>query len=143
MVDVVDKMTRSRMMAGIRGKNTHPERLIRSALHIRGFRYRLHGKTLSGKPDIVLRKYGAVIFVNGCFWHGHECKNFKWPKTHLLFWREKILSNARRDKNSRYRLQNDGWKVITVWECAIRNAVRREKMDVLIDGLVRKIKGRK
>jgi DNA mismatch endonuclease (patch repair protein) len=81
MADIVDKATRSRMMAGIRGKNTKPELLVRRALHAEGFRFRLHVKDLPGKPDIVLPRYKAVIFVHGCFWHGHECTHFKWPKT--------------------------------------------------------------
>lgn len=143
MVDVVDKATRSRMMSGIRGKNTRPELLIRSSLHARGFRYRLHGKSLPGSPDIVLRKHDAVIFVNGCFWHGHKCEKFKWPKTNVKFWRSKILKNIQRDRKAKNLLLNDGWKVITIWECAIRRAVRKENVDLLVDVLVKKIKGRK
>lgn len=92
MTDVVDKATRSRMMAGIKGKDTKPEMLIRSELHRRGFRFRKNVKDLPGKPDIVLPKYRAVIMVNGCFWHGHGCRLFKWPSTRPEFWREKSIA---------------------------------------------------
>jgi DNA mismatch endonuclease, patch repair protein len=94
MTDIVDSATRSRMMSGIRGKHTRPERMIRSALHRRGFRFRLHGN-LPGKPDLVLSRYHAVIFVHGCFWHGHECDLFRWPGTRKKFWREKIEPEPR------------------------------------------------
>ena len=93
MADVVDRKTRSRMMSGIRGKNTRPELLIRKGLHARGFRFRLHDKRLPGKPDLVLPKYSAVIFVHGCFWHGHDCHLFKWPQSRREFWRKKITRN--------------------------------------------------
>jgi DNA mismatch endonuclease, patch repair protein len=119
LADVVDPATRSRMMAGIRGKNTKPEMLIRRGLHARGFRYTLHCK-LPGKPDICLPKYRAVIFVHGCFWHGHDCHLFKWPATRQEFWREKIEANRRRDADAREVLASKGWRVLTVWECSIR-----------------------
>ena len=95
MVDVVDLATRSRMMAGIKGKNTKPEKLVRSLLHRQGFRFRLNVRELPGKPDIVLPRYHAVIFVNGCFWHGHECARSKWPKSRTDFWRNKIEGQLR------------------------------------------------
>ena len=98
MVDVVDTATRSRMMAGIKGKNTQPERLVRSLLHRKGFRFRLNVRELPGKPDIVLPSYHAVIFVNGCFWHGHDCVRFKWPKTRTDFWQHKIEGNRSNDQ---------------------------------------------
>ncbi len=120
-MDVVTPEKRSQMMAGIKGKNTKPELIIRKELFRRGFRYRLHGKKLPGKPDIVLPKYKTVVFVNGCFWHKHDCHLFKWPKTRTEFWREKILGNVARDKKNRDLLEADGWKVITIWECAIKN----------------------
>ena len=107
-------------MAGIRGKNTKPELLIRSLLHRRGFRFRLHAQNLPGKPDIVLARYHAVIFVNGCFWHGHECSLFKLPKTRTDFWREKIGRNCTNDIKKREALLVDGWRVGIVWECALR-----------------------
>jgi DNA mismatch endonuclease (patch repair protein) len=120
MVDVVDKATRSRMMAGIGGRNTSPELLIRSLLHKGGYRFRLHRKDLPAKPDIVLPKYGAVILVHGCFWHGHRCHMFKWPKSNQVFWRTKILANVKRDRRSAIALNSSGWRLMTVWECALR-----------------------
>lgn len=120
MTDVVDPATRSRMMSGIRGKDTKPEMLIRKALHARGFRFRLHARELPGKPDIVLPKYKAVIFVHGCFWHGHDCRYFKVPKTRTEFWLQKIDGNRIRDQQQLPRLAEQGWRVLVVWECATR-----------------------
>ena len=122
MVDVVDTATRSRMMSGIRGRNTKPEILIRSLLHRHGFRFRLHVRDLPGKPDIVLPHYHAVIFVHGCFWHGHDCPLFKWPSTRPDFWREKIERNRANDHKVREALLTNGWRVGIVWECAMRGA---------------------
>lgn len=120
MTDVVDKATRSRMMSGIRSKNTKPEMLIRKALHARGFRFRLHVKDLPGKPDLVFPKYKAVIFVHGCFWHGHDCRYFKIPKTRTAFWLDKIESNRQRDRRDIAALNALGWRVFLIWECSIR-----------------------
>jgi DNA mismatch endonuclease (patch repair protein) len=117
LADVVDKATRSRMMSGIRGKDTTPEKAVRSALHKAGFRFRLHVRDLPGKPDIVLPKYRTAIFVHGCFWHGHECRNFKWPKTRADWWRKKIEANKARDRKARTALRKLGWNVRVVWEC--------------------------
>lgn len=136
MADVVDPATRSRMMSGIRGKNTKPELLIRKALHARGFRYRLHCKDLPGNPDLCLPKYRAVIFVHGCFWHGHECHLFKWPKTRPEFWREKIGRNCEVDEKARERLLSDGWKVGVIWECALKGR-ERVSFDEVIESLAR------
>ncbi len=122
MVDIVDVSTRSRMMAGIRGRNTKPEILIRSLLHRQGFRFRLHVSDLPGKPDIVLRRFRAIIFVHGCFWHGHDCRFFKWPQTRPAFWRKKIKDNHANDLKTRKALRAAGWRVGVVWECAIRGA---------------------
>lgn len=122
MTDVVDAATRSRMMSGIRGRNTKPEILVRSLLHRQGFRFRLHVRNLPGKPDIVLSRYRAVIFVHGCFWHGHGCQYFKWPQTRPEFWREKIAHNRANDLKVRRALKKAGWRVCTVWECAARGA---------------------
>ena len=122
MVDVVDSATRSRMMSGIRGRDTKPEVLVRSLLHRRGFRFRLHVRLLPGKPDIVLPRYGAVVFVHGCFWHGHGCRLFKWPGTRPDFWREKIGRNRNNDDKARDALLSSGWRVAIVWECALRGA---------------------
>jgi DNA mismatch endonuclease (patch repair protein) len=122
MADVVDSATRSRMMSGIRGRNTKPEILIRSLLHRRGFRFRLHARDLLGKPDIVLPRYHAVVFVHGCFWHGHDCPLFKWPSTRSDFWREKIGRNQANDIEAKDILLASGWRVGIVWECALRGA---------------------
>lgn len=111
-------------MSGIKGKNTKPEILIRKALHKKGYRYRLHDKKLLGKPDIILSKYRAVILVNGCFWHGHDCHLFKWPSTRPDFWKNKIEGNKLRDAKVRGFLSNAGWKVLTVWECALKGKAR-------------------
>ena len=126
MADVVDPATRSRMMSGIRGKNTKPELLIRKALYARGFRYRLHCD-LPGKPDICLPKHRAVIFVHGCFWHGHGCHLFKWPKTRPEFWRAKIGRNCEVDRLAEERLVTGGWRVATIWECALKG---RSRLDI-------------
>jgi DNA mismatch endonuclease (patch repair protein) len=120
MVDVVDKKTRSRMMSGIRAKNTTPEMQIRSLLHRSGFRFRLHRGDLPGKPDLVLPKYDAVLFVHGCFWHCHRCHMFKWPKSNVSFWRKKITGNKKRDERHVSELRALGWRVLTIWECALR-----------------------
>lgn len=106
-------------MSGIRGKNTKPEMVIRKALHARGFRYRLHCD-LPGKPDICLPKYRAVIFVHGCFWHGHDCHLFKWPKTRPEFWKAKIERNQVVDAAARTRLLVNGWRVMQIWECSLK-----------------------
>jgi DNA mismatch endonuclease (patch repair protein) len=122
VADVVDAATRSRMMSGIRGKDTKPELIIRKALHARGFRFRLHVKDLPGKPDLVLPKYGAVIFVHGCFWHGHGCDaGTNRPRSNLAYWRPKLLRNRRRDATNRRALKRLGWKVLVVWECQLGN----------------------
>ncbi len=108
------------MMSGIRGKDTKPEMIVRRALHKAGFRYRLHVKELPGKPDIVLPKYRTVIFVHGCFWHMHDCKYFKWPKTRSDFWKEKIQKNVERDQRAYDLLETMDWHVMLIWECEIK-----------------------
>lgn len=110
-------------MSGIRGKNTKPEMLVRSALHKMGYRFRLHKKDLPGKPDIVLPKYHTVVFVHGCFWHRHSgCKYTYTPKSRSDFWDEKFKKNIERDLTNREELQKAGWVVLTVWECETKNA---------------------
>ncbi|WP_375208685.1 very short patch repair endonuclease [Hyphomonas jannaschiana] len=121
MADVVSPEVRSRMMSGIRGKDTKPEMIVRRGLHAMGFRYKLHDKKLPGKPDLVFPKYKAVIFVHGCFWHKHDCKYFKWPKTRTEFWRRKLLANSVRDQGVVQDLEELGWRVGTIWECAVRD----------------------
>jgi DNA mismatch endonuclease (patch repair protein) len=111
-------------MSCIRGKDTRPELLIRKGLHVRGYRYRLHVKNLPGKPDLVFPKYRAVILVHGCFWHGHDCHLFKWPSTRKDFWRNKILKNRENDEKALTTLQDSNWRVLVIWECAIKGKER-------------------
>ncbi|WP_081493053.1 very short patch repair endonuclease [Bradyrhizobium yuanmingense] len=124
MADIVTSEIRSRMMSGIRAKNTKPEITLRRLLHAEGFRFRLH-QNLPGRPDLVFRKRRAVIFVHGCFWHRHECSIFKWPSTRAEFWRTKINGNALRDEKNIGLLLADGWRVSVVWECALRRDARK------------------
>jgi DNA mismatch endonuclease, patch repair protein len=124
MADIVDRDTRSRMMSGIRGKNTTPELLIRKALYARGLRYRLHDDRLPGKPDLVFWNFHAIIFIHGCFWHGHECDLFKWPKSNIDFWRRKITRNRELDDIHRQQLMVSGWRVMEVWECATKGRAK-------------------
>jgi DNA mismatch endonuclease (patch repair protein) len=127
MTDIVDKDTRSRMMAGIGGRNTKPERLLRSALHTRGFRFRLHARDLPGRPDILLPRYRAAILVHGCFWHRHPgCRYATTPATRPEFWQEKFAGNVRRDVAAVAALRERGWRVAIVWECGLRSAARVE-----------------
>jgi len=131
MADIVSPSVRSRMMSGIRGKNTRPEILVRKALHALGYRYRLHDKMLPGKPDIVLRKYNAVIFIHGCFWHGHDCHLFKWPKTREDFWKEKIEGNRENDRKIREKLFDKGWRILEIWECSLKGRTSRSLYEVI------------
>ena len=118
---------RSRCMAAIKGKDTKPEILVRKFLFSKGLRYRLNNRKLPGSPDIVLKKYNTVIFVDGCFWHGHEgCKYFRLPKSNTPFWEAKITRNIERDKETTQALTALGWKVIRIWECELRNKSNRE-----------------
>ena len=119
MVDVVDKATRSRMMAGIHGKDTKPELIVRSFLHRTGLRFRLHAK-LPGKPDIVFPKYRTVVFVHGCFWHRHEgCRHATTPANNAAFWQEKFAANVRRDATVKQKLEELGWRVLIIWSCEL------------------------
>lgn len=113
------------MMSGIRNKDTRPEILVRKALFSRGFRYRLGGCGLPGKPDLVFHKYRAVLFVNGCFWHGHGCHLFKWPSSNQDFWRDKINGNVSRDIANQRACIDRGYRVATIWECAIKGKFRQ------------------
>lgn len=126
MADIVTPAVRSRMMSGIRSKNTRNEIEIRKALHAAGFRYRLHRRNLPGTPDITLPRYRAVIFIHGCFWHGHNCHLFKWPSTRPEFWTAKIGRNRERDQETRGALLEAGWRWLVVWECAIRGKHKLE-----------------
>lgn len=120
-------------MSAIKGKDTKPELLVRKFLFSRGFRYRLNHSRLPGHPDIVLRKYRTVIFVNGCFWHGHQgCKYFVLPKTNVEFWSEKIERNRNRDVEEQRQLASMGWHCITVWECQLKPKVRQLTLESLV-----------
>ena len=121
MPDIVDQATRSRMMAGIGSRNTKPELVLRQALHGRGLRYRLHNRKLSGTPDLVFRRFEAVCFVHGCFWHRHAgCRFATTPATREEFWKAKFEANVDRDRRKRAELLEAGWRVAVVWECALR-----------------------
>lgn len=120
MADIVDRATRSRMMSGIRGKDTRIEVAVRKALFARGFRYLLNDRRLPGKPDMVFPKYHAVVFVHGCYWHGHDCALFRLPSSNREFWETKIGANRTRDVRTQQALRDLGWRVAVVWECALR-----------------------
>ena len=126
-MDKFIKEKRSSIMSHISGRETKPEIVVRKYLFTRGFRYRKNVKSLWGKPDIVLRKYGTVIFIHGCFWHRHEgCPRSKLPDTRKYFWEKKISENVNRDKRNAQVLTKQGWNVITVWQCEINNSEKRE-----------------
>jgi DNA mismatch endonuclease (patch repair protein) len=135
-MDVHDKKTRSYNMSRIKGKNTKPEETVRKYLFSQGFRYRKNDKKLPGTPDIVLPKYKTVIFVNGCFWHGHEgCRYFVVPKSNTEFWVNKIETNRQRDKKKIRELEALGWKVIVVWECELK----KDRINATLENLVENI----
>lgn len=120
MSDVVDPRTRSRMMAGIRGSGTRPERLVRSWLHRHGLRFRLNQAGLPGRPDVVLKRYRAAVFVHGCFWHRHSrCRFAAVPATNVVFWRRKLAGNVARDRRKAVALRLLGWRVLVIWECQL------------------------
>lgn len=126
MGDVHDPETRSRNMAAVRSRDTKPEMMIRTALHASGLRYRLNVRDLPGKPDIVLPRHSAVVFVHGCFWHRHECDLFRWPESRTEFWRDKLDGNAARDIAAAEALEKAGWRRAVIWECALKG---RKKPD--------------
>ena len=134
-MDVHDKKTRSYNMSRIKGKNTKPEELVAKYLFAHGFRYRRNVKKLPGSPDIVLRKYRTVIFVNGCFWHMHGCKFFVWPKDNADFWRTKLLANSERDKSEYDELRNQGGNVIVIWECQLKHGNAEKTIESLASSL--------
>ena len=122
MVDIVDKETRSRMMSGIRGKDTLPEIAVRKYLHSKGLRYRLHVKTLPGKPDLVFPKYRLALFIHGYFWHRHKgCRYATTPTSNPEFWQKKFEANVQRDKEVTRKLKHAGWRVLVIWECEIND----------------------
>ncbi len=130
-MDKFSPQKRSKIMAAIRSGGTRPEVVVRHYLWHQGFRYRVNHRRLPGHPDIVLRKYRACIFVNGCFWHGHDCGAFRLPKTHVAFWQNKITRNRQRDKEVQRQLAAMGWHCITVWECQLAKAVRAQTLSSL------------
>jgi DNA mismatch endonuclease (patch repair protein) len=124
MTDKVTPATRSRIMASVRGKDTGPERAVRSALFAAGYRYRLQRRDLPGSPDIVLPRHRIVVFVHGCFWHGHDCPRGRRPSSNVAFWTAKLDRNLARDREARRKLEAAGWRVLTVWECGVDNGIR-------------------
>lgn len=127
---------RSRNMSKIRSTNTQPELIVRKALHQLGFRFRLHAKDLPGKPDLVLPKYKAVIFINGCFWHGHEgCSRYVLPKSNEEYWHNKIRRNIFRDKENIRILNELGWKCLVVWECSLKKTIREQTIKRIVEWL--------
>ncbi|MDE7453509.1 MAG: very short patch repair endonuclease [Clostridia bacterium] len=136
-MDVHDPQTRSYNMSMIKGKQTKPEELVAKYLFSRGVRYRRNVKTLPGKPDIVLKKYKTVVFVNGCFWHLHEgCRYFVWPENNKEFWKDKLLKNKERDIAVRETLEKSGWKVLVVWECDLKHDSRENTLAHVYDDIV-------
>ena len=138
MADNHSKEIRSMNMSHIRSKNSKPEEMVRKFLFSKGFRYKKNVKDLPGKPDIVLPKYKTVIFVNGCFWHMHDCPRFVWPSSNKEYWIPKIQKNAERDQANIQKLQDLGWRVITIWECQLK----QESVDQTLNDLVLEIAAR-
>lgn len=131
-MDVVDVATRSRMMSGIRSRDTKPEMIVRKYLHARGFRYRLHARDLPGSPDLILPKHRVAIFVHGCFWHRHSgCRYTTTPASNVERWQRKFDANVERDVRKETLLQSEGWRVIVVWECELRRAPE-ERLQLLV-----------
>lgn len=131
-MDNHSKEIRSYNMSRIRSKDSKPEELVRKHLFGKGFRYRKNVKALPGCPDIVLAKYKAVVFINGCFWHMHDgCPKFVWPKSNVEYWTKKLVGNKKRDENSKKSLEELGWKIIIVWECELKKTTRAERLELL------------
>lgn len=124
MTDSVSPEKRSDVMSRVGSKDTKPELLIRKGLHARGFRYKLHSKGLPGKPDLVFPRYRSLIFVNGCFWHGHCCNLYRFPKSNTKYWEEKIKKNVERDSSNISYLSDAGWRILIIWECATKGKAR-------------------
>ncbi|HLN20910.1 MAG TPA: very short patch repair endonuclease [Bacteroidales bacterium] len=133
MADVHTPSVRSYNMSKIKGKNTRPELRVRKFLHANGFRFRLYDKRLPGTPDIILPKYKTIVFVNGCFWHGHEnCKYFVVPKTRTEWWKDKIVQNKKADNENYAKLTEMGWKVIIIFECKLKREFRTNTLNELV-----------
>lgn len=136
MTDNHTKEARHINMSHIRSTNTKPEEIVRKYLFSRGLRYRKNVTQLPGKPDIVLKKYHTVVFVNGCFWHHHNCPRFKWPSTNVDYWKEKIDRNVRRDQEERKALENAGWKVLVIWECQLKKKIAEKNLGLLYENIM-------
>lgn len=132
MADNLSPEDRRKNMSHIRSKNSKPEDLVRKFLFSKGFRYRKNVVKLPGKPDIVLHKYRTVIFVNGCFWHKHDCPGFVWPTSNTEYWTKKITGNVERDKSNYRLLEEAGWRVITIWECELKKDRREKTLEALV-----------
>ena len=140
MADNHSPEVRSRNMAQIRSTNTKPELVVRKHLFSKGLRYRVNVKTLPGKPDLVFPKYKTVVFVNGCFWHKHDCGRFRWPSSNQEYWEKKIKRNLERDQLNYEELRNLGWKVIVVWECELKKAIVETTLENLYRAIIENIK---
>lgn len=136
MADNHSKEVRSRNMSHIRSTNSKPEEKVRKYLFSRGLRYRKNVKKLPGCPDVVLRKYNAVVFVNGCFWHHHDCGRFVWPTTNEEYWHKKIDRNVERDAENIKRLEDAGWRVFVIWECQLKKQVADEYLQSLYEKII-------
>jgi DNA mismatch endonuclease, patch repair protein len=142
-MDTLSPEVRSRIMAANRGRDTGPELKVRSALHARGFRYRVDARDLPGRPDLKLTRYGALIFVNGCFWHGHDCAYFRPPQSNRRYWKGKIKTNRERDTRVIGELRDAGWRVCVIWECSLGKPASRGIPDALINAVSRWIRSNK
>jgi DNA mismatch endonuclease (patch repair protein) len=141
MADTVSKKRRSEIMSNVKSSHTKPEILVRKFLFSNGIRFRLHDKKLPGKPDLKIPKYNTVVFINGCFWHGHKlCKIYVMPKTNKSFWYSKIENNIDRDRKNKRRLRRLGWKVITVWECDLKPKKRLATLQKLVNNILENAK---
>ena len=138
MGDNHTKESRAFNMSRIRNKDTKPEEIVRKYLFSRGLRYRKNVNSLPGKPDIVLKKYRTIIFVNGCFWHHHDCGRFRWPSTNRDYWIPKIEGNVRRDIENKSKLEEAGWRVLYIWECELKKSVRDENLQLLYEKIILK-----
>lgn len=139
-MDVFSKEKRSQVMSSVKSTDTKPEMIVRKYLHANGFRYGLHNQKLPGHPDIVLRKYKTIVFINGCFWHGHEgCRHYTVPKTNTTYWTAKVRRNVERDAENIAKLKSKGWRVITIWECELKSDMREKTLTNLVRMLHQKV----
>ncbi len=139
MADTHSKEVRSRNMSHIRSTNSKPEEIVRKYLFSRGLRYRKNVRSLPGTPDIVLKKYRTVVFVNGCFWHHHDCGRFVWPSANTEYWRKKIDRNTERDKENYDRLTAQGWQVLIIWECQLKRKISDKQLQILYEKIISNI----